>query len=69
MVISLALGYEDMPLQASIGLRALALGRPKHLFDFLYSIMVVIVKKFEDTKIPSYRVQLPLRQRVTKASD
>ena len=41
--VSLALGYEDMPLQASIGLRALALGRLNHLSTFLYRLMIAIV--------------------------
>ena len=42
MGVSLALGYEDMSLQASIGLEALALRRPdqRSAVNFLYSLMI-----------------------------
>ena len=41
MGVFLALGYEDMPVQASIRLLVLALGRPNHCLRHVYALICV----------------------------
>ena len=41
MGVFLALGYKDMPVQASIRLLALALGRPNHYLRHVHALFCV----------------------------